>query len=592
MYVPMSPPPVLTSNTTNNSTSLNVGDNPSSQSIFDRHSAAAKRYKYLRRLLKFRQMDFEFAIWQIIHLFIAPQKVFRAFQYRKQTKNQWARDDPAFLVLLMVFLVVSSIIIGLVLGMGFFGIIKLVLWVVLVDCVLVGLLISTIYWYIANRYLIANPKSNLDVEWAYCFDVHLNAVLPLLTILHIGQLPFLNSFAVNTGFFYCLFGNTVWAIATGYYVYILFLGFSALPFLRNVHVLLYPLTGLLLVYILSILVQWNFTQMIVTFYEYRVENNVTWSYGVAVSTLDFESSDPSSNLDYRAVFLQHETQLIMWRLANSVYRAFRNTATHRCSQDAIVSITTIYNTDDDSNTKNEQECLLERKHDIHQILANNQFSYKNIEKLQDQLKNISLQKVPIQKIDVVKVVEAPKLEPIINQDESDLKSEQTLDSLLKTDETCMKTIKELNTLHEETMSMINLEIALDALESGNVQLGFEALQASAKNGINAAALYNLGICYEQGIGVKQDRAKACDYYCWAADLGHMNAQYSLTRLSNRIDLSDSKENTSSEISSKNSATPKRKTRFRLSLLDNYLDDQSFHNDHPYESKDLTVACLL
>ncbi len=92
--------------------------------------------------------------------------------------------------------------------MGFFGIVKLVLWVVLVDCVLVGLLISTIYWfvfmfkdvlssqfssrYVSNRYLIANPKSNIDVEWAYCFDVHLNAVLPLLTILHVGQLPFLN----------------------------------------------------------------------------------------------------------------------------------------------------------------------------------------------------------------------------------------------------------------------------------------------------------------------------------------------------------------------------------------------------------------
>lgn len=117
----MSPPPVLTANNNNKSTSLHVGDHPSSNTMFDRYSAAAKRYKYLRRLLKFRQMDFEFAIWQIIHLFIAPQKVFRAFQYRKrknqrkycfilndvllETKNQWARDDPAFLVLLMIFLV-------------------------------------------------------------------------------------------------------------------------------------------------------------------------------------------------------------------------------------------------------------------------------------------------------------------------------------------------------------------------------------------------------------------------------------------------------------------------------------------------------
>lgn len=120
--------------------------------------------------------------------------------------------------------IVSSVVIGLVLGIGFFGIIKLILWVVLIDCVLVGLFVSTIYWfvflkialsfgplptfirfalftfsilydsrYVSNRYLLANPKSNLDVEWAYCFDVHLNAVLPLLAILHVVQLPFLNS---------------------------------------------------------------------------------------------------------------------------------------------------------------------------------------------------------------------------------------------------------------------------------------------------------------------------------------------------------------------------------------------------------------
>ena len=40
-----------------------------------RLSATAKRQKYLRRLFKFRQMDFEYAFWQMIYLFIAPQKV-------------------------------------------------------------------------------------------------------------------------------------------------------------------------------------------------------------------------------------------------------------------------------------------------------------------------------------------------------------------------------------------------------------------------------------------------------------------------------------------------------------------------------------
>lgn len=69
-----------------------------------RHTAGAKRYKYLRRLFRFRQMDFEFAAWQMLYLFTSPQRVYRNFHYRKQTKDQWARDDPAFLVLLSVWL--------------------------------------------------------------------------------------------------------------------------------------------------------------------------------------------------------------------------------------------------------------------------------------------------------------------------------------------------------------------------------------------------------------------------------------------------------------------------------------------------------
>lgn len=46
--------------------------------------ATTKSYKYLRKLIKFNQMDFEFAMWQMIYLFVAPQKLYRNFSYRKR----------------------------------------------------------------------------------------------------------------------------------------------------------------------------------------------------------------------------------------------------------------------------------------------------------------------------------------------------------------------------------------------------------------------------------------------------------------------------------------------------------------------------
>ncbi|XP_036396050.1 protein unc-50 homolog isoform X1 [Megalops cyprinoides] len=193
-----------------------------------RHSAGAKRYKYLRRLVRFRQMDFEFAAWQMLYLFTSPQRVYRNFHYRKQTKDQWARDDPAFLVLLSIWLCVSTVGFGFVLDMGLVETLKLLLWVVFIDCIGVGLLISTLMWVVTNKYLMKHQSKDYDVEWGYAFDVHLNAFYPLLVILHFLQLFFINHIVViNSDWFLGYFvGNTLWLTAIGYYIYITFLGYS------------------------------------------------------------------------------------------------------------------------------------------------------------------------------------------------------------------------------------------------------------------------------------------------------------------------------------------------------------------------------
>ncbi|CAB5316040.1 unnamed protein product [Rhizophagus irregularis] len=144
---------------------------------------------FLRRLFRFPQMDFEFALWQMLYLCIAPRRVYRNIYYHKQTKNQWARDDPAFVVILSFFLGVSAIAWGLVYGHGFIGILKMILFMVFIDFVVVGMVISTICWAFANRFLTHRHTLHAveqTVEWAYAFDI-----FGFAYFLEIQSLPFL-----------------------------------------------------------------------------------------------------------------------------------------------------------------------------------------------------------------------------------------------------------------------------------------------------------------------------------------------------------------------------------------------------------------
>lgn len=78
-----------------------------------------KAKKYFSRFYKFRQMDFEYASWQMVNIFVSPQKLYRNFSYHHckafrllfesiATRNQWARDDPAFLILLIPWIFSKS----------------------------------------------------------------------------------------------------------------------------------------------------------------------------------------------------------------------------------------------------------------------------------------------------------------------------------------------------------------------------------------------------------------------------------------------------------------------------------------------------
>jgi len=215
-------------------------------------------------------MDFEFAAWQLVYLFTAPEKVFKNSVYRKQTKNQYARDDPALLVILAACIIISAAGLSIVLHLNFFSFIKFTLWLVLIDCMLVGAIVATFLWVFTNKFLKKDALTSDDVEWGYAFDVHINAFFPPLIILHIFQSLFFSYFISQDWFIARLFGNTLWLVAVIYYCYITYLGYSSLPYLKDTKFILYALVPVFLVYLVSILAGINIMRLIMDFYEYRV----------------------------------------------------------------------------------------------------------------------------------------------------------------------------------------------------------------------------------------------------------------------------------------------------------------------------------
>eukprot|EP00929_Paragymnodinium_shiwhaense_P002795 TRINITY_DN103085_c0_g1_i1.p1 TRINITY_DN103085_c0_g1~~TRINITY_DN103085_c0_g1_i1.p1 ORF type:complete len:246 (+),score=36.95 TRINITY_DN103085_c0_g1_i1:153-890(+) len=207
-------------------------------------AASSSVSEYLRRMLHYAQMDIDYTIAQMIYLCVRPRQVYQLTSYRKQTKNQWARDDPAFVVVLVWFLTVSAIAYGLALRLGGSGIIRVLIHFVGVQFAFCGAAIATFSWALCNKYLRVKSFHGVDqqLEWMYAFDIHCNSFFPLFIILyvvHYMMLPFL----VQSSFLAMLVGNALYAAGMGYYFYITSLGYSTLPFLERTEMFLYPAVG-------------------------------------------------------------------------------------------------------------------------------------------------------------------------------------------------------------------------------------------------------------------------------------------------------------------------------------------------------------
>lgn len=225
--------------------------------------------QYLRRIVKWQQMDIEYTFWQMLHLCTSPKVVYQHTKYHKQTKNQWARDDPAFVVICSLLLLVATSAYCAAYGHSAGHAVFIIISVYLSHFLITGIVVATCCWFLTNAYLREEaPNSHVveqRVEWLYAFDVHCNSFFPMFVVLYVIHY-FLSPILVAHGFFSVLLSNLLVLVAASYYHYLNFLGYDVLPFLERTTFFLYPIGFFMILTPILILSGFNPSRYILNIY--------------------------------------------------------------------------------------------------------------------------------------------------------------------------------------------------------------------------------------------------------------------------------------------------------------------------------------
>lgn len=224
--------------------------------------------EYVWRFFHFRHLSFDLACACVVDLLIRPREVANTAKMRKQIKNQWARDDPAFVLILAAMILITTIAYCVAFQTtNIVHILRLTIGGVLFEFILGGCAIATcVRWYL-NAYMRVHRIHTVEqtIEWLYAFDVHCNALFVSFLLISVSQYCLMPVVTAN-GFIATAMANTIWTAGIGYYCYITFLGYSALPFLDRPDRLFYPMGVVLCFYFLFLLLNVNMSRCMLDLY--------------------------------------------------------------------------------------------------------------------------------------------------------------------------------------------------------------------------------------------------------------------------------------------------------------------------------------
>ncbi|KPA86477.1 hypothetical protein ABB37_00628 [Leptomonas pyrrhocoris] len=222
---------------------------------------------FVRRAVQVDQMELDSALSQMYSLCTNPSLVSKMSRARMMTKGHYYRDDPAFLVLQLGFIVISTLAYGLVMassaGAVFFTIFSSVLLFLISGLVLACIGRAVAVMYLPSTSLshgsntggaASGPSTGLDVfndylrsdvDWRYAFDVHCNGYLTYFIWTQVIQYPFI--FITSC---YPFLANAFYLVGVLTYIYNVFLGYLEIPSLSHQQRLLYPALAALALYVL------------------------------------------------------------------------------------------------------------------------------------------------------------------------------------------------------------------------------------------------------------------------------------------------------------------------------------------------------
>ena len=201
-------------------------------------------------------MELDSVLTQMWYLLTQPTMVSKMAKARKMTKNHYHRDDPAFIVLQLVFIAAVTAAFGLSLQAPVLRIVSTTLFSIVLSYGFVTALASAGTWFLCTRVLVAPQVSphevRREVEWQYCVDVHCNAYFAFFAyadVLHYVLLPI----TIGSGFFAQMVANVLFCVGAAAYCYVTFRGFIELPHVDRPVVFLYPVVGIATLTVLATL---------------------------------------------------------------------------------------------------------------------------------------------------------------------------------------------------------------------------------------------------------------------------------------------------------------------------------------------------